>query len=185
MVGQLYALVAMRKRDRGIGAKNDLLYPFKEDLKHFKKSTMGEEKEGGVLIMGRKTFESLPGILPHRPHMVVSHQPTPKNLPSMVTWCSSFMQALCLSQYKYPSKDMYVIGGASLYNEMWDYDPILIMTTIIDTTSREKQPEAEVFFPELPDKYRLKKSSGWRVSMDKRYLTYCIDTYDVETKNIN
>ena len=177
MVGKLYAIVAMRKRDRGIGAKNDLLYPFKEDLAHFKTCTMGEEKKGSVLIMGRKTFESLPGVLPKRHHMVVSHRPAPDHLPDQVTWCSSFIQALYLSQYKFPLEDMYVIGGASLYKEMWHYNPILIITHIIDTTSREKQPEADVFFPEIPDNYKLNTSGGWRTSMHKRHITYCIDTY--------
>jgi dihydrofolate reductase len=50
-----------------IGKDNQLLWHIPEDLKHFKNTTMG-----CPLIMGRKTFESLPGILPGRPHIVIS-----------------------------------------------------------------------------------------------------------------
>lgn len=63
---KLCAIVAMAQNNV-IGGANKLLWHIPEDLKHFKRTTMGKP-----LIMGRKTFESLPGILPGRAHIIVS-----------------------------------------------------------------------------------------------------------------
>ena len=63
-------LIAAVDTDGGIGLENHLLCHIPADLKHFKKLTMGHP-----IIMGRKTFESLPGILPGRPHFVLTRQP--------------------------------------------------------------------------------------------------------------
>lgn len=174
MVGKLYAIVATRSKDRGIGIKGDLLYPFKEDLKHFKNCTMGERKEGHSLIMGRKTFESLPRILPGRHHFVVSSKPKENN--QYVTWCTSLSHAVQKSQ-QFTDKDTYIIGGSSLYNDMWSFQPNIILTSIIDTRAQHHQPIADTFFPELPKEYQCVEESGWRRSMTKQYITYNIETF--------
>lgn len=64
----LHLIAAVDKRG-GIGKDNDLLCHISADLKRFKSLTMGH-----TMIMGRKTFESLPGVLPGRPHWVLTHQ---------------------------------------------------------------------------------------------------------------
>ena len=56
-------LIAAVDRNGGIGKDNDLLCHISADLKRFKSLTMGH-----TMLMGRKTFESLPGVLPGRPH---------------------------------------------------------------------------------------------------------------------
>ena len=61
----LHLIAAVDKRG-GIGKDNDLLCHISADLKRFKSLTMGH-----TMIMGRKTFESLPGVLPGRPHWVL------------------------------------------------------------------------------------------------------------------
>ena len=62
-------LIAAVDRNGGIGKDNDLLCHISADLKRFKYLTMGH-----TMLMGRKTFESLPGVLPGRPHWVLTHQ---------------------------------------------------------------------------------------------------------------
>ena len=62
-------LIAAVDRNGGIGKDNDLLCHISADLKRFKSLTMGH-----TMLMGRKTFESLPGVLPGRPHWVLTHQ---------------------------------------------------------------------------------------------------------------
>ena len=62
-------MIAAVARDGGIGKDNGLLCHISADLKRFKALTMGH-----TIVMGRKTFESLPGLLPGRPHVVVTRQ---------------------------------------------------------------------------------------------------------------
>ena len=62
-------MIAAVARDGGIGKGNGLLCHIPADLKRFKALTMGH-----TIVMGRKTFESLPGLLPGRPHVVVTRQ---------------------------------------------------------------------------------------------------------------
>lgn len=56
-------------KDYGIGAKGRMLFHLPKDLAFFKKTTMN-----GLLVMGRKTFESLPGLLPGRRFLVITRQ---------------------------------------------------------------------------------------------------------------
>ncbi|MEM7651324.1 MAG: dihydrofolate reductase, partial [Pseudomonadota bacterium] len=70
---KLCAIVAIAK-NHAIGKDNDLIWHLPADLKHFKKTTMGKP-----MIMGRKSFESLPGLLPGRPHIVVTR--SAQNMP--------------------------------------------------------------------------------------------------------
>ena len=53
----------------GLGRDNDLLYRLPSDMKMFRQRTLGM-----IVIMGRKTFESLPKVLPHREHWVITNQ---------------------------------------------------------------------------------------------------------------
>lgn len=104
----------------GIGKDNKLLWHFTEDLKFFKKTTTGK-----VLIMGRKTLESILSLsgkpLPNRFHIVLSRKP--QNLPQHegVVYVSTLQQAydkaLDLIERKLYPEDVYVIGGAEIYKE--------------------------------------------------------------------
>lgn len=84
---------------RVIGKDGKLPWYIPEDLQHFKKTT-----EGGSIIMGRKTFESLPGILPNREHIVISSS----LVDDRVTVVNSFDNAALLAP------DAWVIGGGLL-----------------------------------------------------------------------
>ncbi len=63
------ALVAARGRDGVIGRAGALPWRLRDDLRHFKRVTMGKP-----MLMGRKTWDALPGLLPGRPHLVLSRQ---------------------------------------------------------------------------------------------------------------
>ncbi len=65
-------LIAARARNGVIGRDNALPWHIPADLKRFKRLTMGPEGQGLPMIMGRKTFDSLPGLLPGRRHIVLT-----------------------------------------------------------------------------------------------------------------
>jgi len=98
-------LIAAIGKNNEIGLNNQLLWKSKSDLEHFKKLTLGKP-----IIMGRKTFESLPGILPNRIHYVVSHRPIYDNRVHRV---NSIQDALLGT----PSDEVFIIGGASIYEQ--------------------------------------------------------------------
>jgi len=97
-------MVVAMARNGVIGGNNTLLWHIPEDLKHFKNLTLD-----GTLLMGRKTFESLPGVLPRRRHIVISRE---KRETAGVEWVETFEQALTLCA---DLERVFVVGGGEIY----------------------------------------------------------------------
>ncbi len=133
----MITIIAAINKNRGLGFENKLLYWLPNDLKRFKALTTGH-----TIIMGRKTFESLPkGALPNRRNIVLSKGA--HDFPG--TECfHSLEEALahCAEE-----EDVYIIGGASLYAEALSIADRLCLTEIEDADK-----EADVFFPEVDKK---------------------------------
>lgn len=118
----------------GIGFENKLLYWLPNDLKRFKALTTGH-----TIIMGRKTFESLPkGALPNRRNVVLSRQ---EGLQIENAEVYPTLEE-ALSQCK--DEDCFIIGGASVYAQALPLADRLFITEVDDTTK-----EADTFFPEI------------------------------------
>ncbi len=108
------SLIVAMAENRVIGRDNKLLWHIPEDLANFKAVTMGKP-----LIMGRKTFESLPGILPGRPHVILTRTP-PENPGSDLHYATSVEDGLKLA-YNIARNigvdEIFIIGGAEIYKE--------------------------------------------------------------------
>ena len=126
------SMIAAIGKNRELGKNNDLIWHFKEDMKFFKETTMG-----GTVIMGRKTFESLPHALPSRKNIVVTRNADYKAVGAIVV--PSVEKAL-----ENAEGETFVIGGASLYKEMLPLCNKLYLTEI-----DAECDDAEVFFPEF------------------------------------
>ena len=133
-------IVAIAKNN-AIGLKNQLLYRLPNDLKRFKLLTTGH-----TIIMGRKTFESLPkGALPNRRNIVLSRQ---EGLHYENAECyRSIEEALMQCDY---TEDVYIIGGGELYRQTIGLAKRIHLTVVDDMPT-----EADAFFPEL-------KAEEWR-----------------------
>lgn len=122
----------------GIGKNNQLLTHIPEDLKYFK-----EQTQESVVVMGRKTFDSLPfkNGLPNRKNIVVSSIPKKSAwLYGEVTWVCSIDPILnWFGNFKY--EDVWVIGGASVYSQFKD-----IVEEVHYTKINKTFPEADTFF---------------------------------------
>lgn len=96
-----------------LGQNNQLLMHIPEDLKHFKKVT-----EGKVVVMGRKTAESLPNgkPLPNRVNIVMTRQPYENGCEGFLR-CSDYKKVLKIAE----TEDVFIIGGAEIYNLFEDY----------------------------------------------------------------
>jgi dihydrofolate reductase len=125
-------IIAAVAKNRAIGYQNKLLYWLPNDLKRFKALTTGH-----TIIMGRHTFESLPkGALPNRRNVVLSRSQT--SFPGCDTY-ASLDEAL---RHCAPDEEVYIIGGASVYEQAIDKADQLCLTEVDDTPA-----QADAFFP--------------------------------------
>jgi len=125
-------MIAAVARNRAIGLQNKLIYWLPNDLKRFKALTTGH-----TIIMGRNTYLSLPkGALPNRRNIVLSH--TVKELPG----CEVFPSLDEALSHCTADEAVYIIGGASVYEQAMPVADRLCLTEVDDTPS-----EADAFFP--------------------------------------
>jgi dihydrofolate reductase len=134
-------LVAAVAANGIIGAKGALPWRLPEDLKHFKRLTMGRP-----IIMGRRTWEALKGPLPGRDHIVVTRTPGYEAPGAAVASSLEAALALCLDQ-----PVVFVIGGSRLFAESLPIAAGLVLTEI------HKDFEGDTWFPEY-DRSRWKQS---------------------------
>jgi len=131
---RLQAIVAMTP-NRVIGKGNELPWHLPEDLKQFKERTTGH-----AILMGRKTFDSIGKPLPHRRNIVLSRQET--DIPG-----TEVIQDLAHLRKMEIKEDLYVIGGAEVYQLTLPHCQGLYLTTL------KMEHEGDVFFPPFKDRF--------------------------------
>ena len=142
----MITLIAAVAKNGAIGNENKLIYWLPDDLKHFKALTTGH-----TIVMGRRTFESLPkGALPNRRNVVLSRN-RQFTAPGIEVF-ASLQEALasCASD-----EEVFVIGGASVYREAMPLADRLCLTLVDDTPAH-----ADAFFPEI-------LAAEWRIASDE------------------
>lgn len=120
-------LIAAVGKNAELGRNNDLIWHLKEDMRYFKETTMG-----CVVVMGRKTYESIGKPLPGRENIVITSREI-----NGVTTVQNPKEILRKQE------DIFIIGGASIYEYFIDYAEEIYLTEI-DATE-----EAQVFFPKF------------------------------------
>lgn len=115
-----------------IGHKGKLPWHLPKDLRHFKATTMG-----APMIMGRKTFESLPALLPGRKHIVLTNDGA---------WWRNGIEVVhsveeALERVDAPK--VSIIGGGEIYREFLPYTDRIFLTEV------HLEPEGDAYFPEL------------------------------------
>ncbi len=124
-------IIAAMAKNRVIGKKGKMPWHIPEELRLFKKTTMGYP-----MIMGRKTFESLPALLPGRRHIVLSRD---KNFtPPGAEKASSMKEALQLCGQ---AEKVFLIGGADVFQQGF------MLATSIILTLLNRDIEGDVTFP--------------------------------------
>jgi dihydrofolate reductase len=142
------AIVAMDE-GRVIGRDGALPWHLPEDLAHFKALTSGH-----VVVMGRKTWESLPPKfrpLPGRVNIVVSRAPQSLNLPSGTHAAASIDEALSIAErVSEPERIVWIIGGAEVYKAALPVCDELHLTLVSGTHEGDAQlPPFEDLFREV------------------------------------
>lgn len=143
----MISLIAAVGTEGELGYKGDLVWKLPADLKYFKRVTAGHP-----VLMGHKTFTSLPRLLPGRKHIVLTRdedaliaeaarKPFSGERPEVIAISELFEFA---DKYKGASEELFVIGGGSIYKQLIDMADKIYLTEI-----QASFPEADVYFPEF------------------------------------
>ena len=169
-----YTLVAALGQHHELGDGKDLLWRLPEDLKFFKKATLG-----GLVIMGRKTYESLPPNfrpLPGRENIVLTRQES---------WSMEGVTALnswdAIHDYvRSQDKPAFIIGGGQLYNH-----GLSIAQTMLLTRVNGSFEQATVFFPAW-------KENGWSMEVvyeqesdDKHAYSFVVERWERRVSDLS
>lgn len=143
--------IVAASQNRVIGVKGDLPWHIPEDLKYFKEKTSNR-----VIIMGRKTFESIGSKpLPKRYNIVITSSPIKVSNVVCVKTIEEAIQEAGKQEF-FPKEEVFIVGGGYIYK-----DTIHLVNRIYYTHIEQTIDDGEVFYPEIPSYYRL-------ISQDQR-----------------
>lgn len=147
-------LIAAVDKNWAIGLKNKLLVRIPEDQRFFRETTTGK-----VVVMGRKTLESFPNGLPlkNRTNIVLTKDRSYDAKGAIVVHS---LEELLKKLEQYPSQDVYIIGGESIYRQLLPYCDVAHITKI------DYAYEADSWFPNLDE------LSEWQIVADSEEQTY-------------
>lgn len=154
----MIALVAAMGRNRVIGKDGAMPWHLPAELKHFRRVTRGQ-----VVVMGRKTYESIGGPLKGRTNIVLTHDP---GFEAPGCEVAHSVEALVADE-----RPLYVIGGAQLYRQFLPHADVLHLTRI------DADFDGDTFFPEIdPDEWRVVAAEP-HPRDEKNAYGFTIETY--------
>ncbi len=129
----MFIIIAAIGKNNELGKNNDLIFHIKEDMKFFREKTSGHK-----IVMGHKTWDSLPGKLKNRENIVISRHDFPG--PDLIVHDSDAF----INDNKDTDEEIFIIGGGTVYHQFLPYAKILYLTEVDKMDS-----EATTFFPEF------------------------------------
>ena len=136
----MITIIAAAAENNALGKNNDLVWHLPDDFKRFKRLTSGH-----YIIMGRKTFESFPKLLPNRTHVIITRKKDYN--PDGTIVVNSLEEALKVSKL---DEQPFIIGGGEIYKIGME------ATDRIELTRVHGEFEADTYFPEIDeDKWKL------------------------------
>lgn len=151
-------IIAAIDRNRAIGFGGDMVYHLSADLKRFKALTLGYP-----VVMGRRTFESLPkGALPGRRNIVITRNAA-YSAPNIET-APSLEAALALCS---DAEKTFIIGGGEIYSQALPLADVLDLTEIDDAA-----PDADTFFPPFDKLFILTNTEPALTTPPASFNTY-------------
>ena len=156
-----FSIIACIGKNHELGKDGKLIWHLPSDMRFFKQITSGHK-----IVMGRKTWDSLPGKLPNREHFIISKNLSVKNDDiNIISDIDNF-----IDKYKNSTEEIFVIGGESIYFAFLPYADVLYLT-VVDA----EEPNADVFFPTFDQ-------GDWRAtqlqSVHENGLDYSINKYE-------
>ncbi|MEM3154467.1 MAG: dihydrofolate reductase [Candidatus Woesearchaeota archaeon] len=147
-------IIAAMAKNRVIGCDNKLPWRIADDLKNFKKLT-----SGNVVIMGRKTFESIGKPLPNRINVVISSSMPPTD---GIIVCKSVDEAI--QKAKTYGKEIFIIGGAAVYEQTIPIADKMYLSYV------KGDYQGDALFPEFDD-------SKWKIDHKEKFPEFELVVY--------
>ena len=155
-------LIAAAGENNALGKDKDLVWHLPDDFKRFKKLTSGHH-----IIMGRKTFETFPNLLPNRTHIIITRKKDYQPKGTIVV--HSMEEALMAAK---DDAQPYVIGGGEIYKLSWPYADKIELTRV------HGEFGADTFFPEIDEKEWKLISSEKHPKDEKHNYAFTYLTYE-------
>ena len=160
----MFSIIVAIGKNNEIGKNNKLLWHIPEDLKKFKKTTLGK-----TVVMGRNTYESIGKPLPNRYNIVLTKnlKSFPNNFNEKLEICDVFSKIV--EKYKNSDEEVFIIGGAQVYKKSLELEIIeKLYISYIDFSDNE----ADVYFPEIDynvwKKVEEEEYVGWKFCIYKK-----------------
>ena len=150
-----------------IGKDNKLIWHLPNDLKRFKRLTSGHH-----IIMGRKTFDSFPGLLPNRKHIVITRKKENKEIEN-VGYVNSMQEAIVACK---EDSNPFVIGGGEIYKIAMDYSSKIELTRVNNSF------DGDTYFTKIDSNNWTKISDEFHEIDEKHKYSFNFETYEI--KNI-
>lgn len=164
MTQPINAIVAVTQ-NWGIGNQGKLLVRNPKDLTHFKELT-----QGATVIMGRKTYESLPGgALPNRRNIVITAHPEEIENKLSIEIATSPKEAIELAQQT--EQPVWIIGGEQIYKALLDY------CEHIEVTHHQIEVAADTFFPNLNELSQFQITKRGELQQTSEGIPFSYITY--------
>lgn len=163
-------LIVAVDKNWAIGKNNKIMWSIPADMKFFREKTTGH-----VVVMGRKTLESFPGGLPlkKRVNIILTKNREYRVKDGILVHT---LEELLEELKQYPSEDIYIIGGESVYRMMLPYCDTAYITKI------DHAYEADTYFPNLDEmqEWAMTECSEEQTCFD---IEYVFTKYEKKTKN--
>lgn len=144
----------------GIGYKNTLPWRLKREMSHFRKVTLGSPPGGkkNAILMGRKTWESLPKALPKRYNFVLSRYGTEKStgMDGIYSSLEDFVDDVNSEEWHDKIHEIFCIGGAQIYELLFNSS----FCGLVYCTRVLAKYECDVYMPDMKDFQNLSEPGG-------------------------
>ncbi len=158
----MITMIAAQGQNRELGYKGRIPWKIPEDQERFKLLTKGH-----TMIMGRSTFESLPGVLPGRIHVILTRNPSFKKEHPRVIIRHDL--SACLAEAAASLEEIFVIGGGEIYRAALPYAKKIYLTEVEGTYP------ADAYFPALePKEWACTEESCHPAQGETPAYRYCL-----------
>ena len=162
MIKKTITIIVAAAENNAIGKNNNLIWSLPDDLKRFKRLTSGH-----CIIMGRKTFDSFPGLLPNRKHIVISKK-SQSYFPEEVIVANNFEDSIKATN---EDENPFIIGGGQIYNIAMKYSDTIELTRV------HEEFEADTFFPKInEDEWQLVNEEKHEID-ERHKFSFTYKTY--------
>lgn len=158
----MLTMIAAAAENNALGKDNDLVWHLPDDFKRFKRLTSGHH-----IIMGRKTFESFPKLLPDRTHVIITRKKDYKPKGTIVV--NSMEEAIRVSKL---DEQAFIIGGGEIYKMGMEHAEKIELTRV------HGEFDADTFFPEINKKKWEIVKDQFHDKDEKHDYTFTYLTYE-------